>query len=224
MTVLSYIQLGIEVMAFITSMIFYKALALHKWLLWIPFLLYTCIVEIWGTYIQVVTPKLNNMWLYNPYIIVSLAFYGWFLIQSAVLKPKTKTVLYFLLFMISLGSIIWYIEWGPTQDLIKYVLNIGALIICSLCLLFFYALIKNPFGFRSLTDVPAFWMVAGILVFYSGISIYMTIYDTLAEKKIRLLGATLQNLIPQVLSLVLYSTIIVAFMKCRTMRSLSRSL
>ena len=214
MTILGYIQLGVEVMAFITAVIFYKGLIACRWLLWIPFLLYTCVVEITGAYFETVSANDKNYWLYNPYIIVSSTFYAWFLVHNAVMPRKTKRILYFFLFLLSMGSSIWYVLAGDPTDLISFVLNIGAFIICILCLLFFYTHIKNPSQYKSLTDVPAFWMVAGILLFYTGISIYVAIYKSLADANIKIWGTSIQNFIPQVLSLFLYTAIIAAFIKC----------
>jgi drug/metabolite transporter superfamily protein YnfA len=215
MTFLGYIQLASEVLAFITSMIVAGSLMRNKWWTWIPFLLYTCVVEISGAYLKVTAPKSNNFWLYNPYIIVSLTFYGWFVIHNTELSSKTKTVLYTMGTVLSLFSLIWYVRFGDPRILISSILNIGSVIICILCLLFFYMHIKNPVKYNSLTEVPAFWMVSGVLVFHTGISIYIAIYSFLAAAGIQIMGITIQNLIPQVLSLFLYGTIIAGLIKWR---------
>lgn len=215
MTVLGYIQLASEILAFITSVIVAGSLIRNKWWIWIPFLLYTCMVDISGAYLKATMPQSNNLWLYNPYIIVSLTFYGWFVIHNSELGFKKKMMMYLLGGILSLVSVIWYVKFGNPGMLISFILNCGCMIICILCLLFFYTHIRNPVKYKSLTEVPAFWIVSGILVFHTGISIYVAIYSFLATAGIKIMGVTIQNLIPQVLSLFLYSTIIAGLIKWR---------
>lgn len=221
MTILSYIQLGIITAAFLVSLARHKALATKQWLPWIPFLLYTCVVEYWGAYIQAVTPEESNIWLYNPYIIVSIAFYAWFIIKGSLLRPRHAALLHTVFLVAPACVLIWYFGWGDRDALLKYVLDGGALALSLLCLLFFYTLIRNPIVHSSLARMPEFWIVAGVLVFYSGISIYVVVYDSLTTIKTTFLGTTLQNLIPQLLSLCLYGTVIIAFTKWTNPKSLS---
>lgn len=215
MTALGYIQLVSEILAFFASLMVAGSLMRNKWWLWIPYLFYTCVIEIFAAFSKVTAPKVNNLWLYNPYIIVSLTFYGWFVLHNTELSAKTRKLLYLTGAAISLSCMLWYIVMGDPETLISSILNFGALIICIFCLLFFYMHIKNPVKYNSLTDVPAFWMVSGILVFHTGISIYVAIYGFLADAKIRIWDTTIQNLIPQVLSLFLYSSIIAGLIKWR---------
>ena len=214
MTILGYIQLSIEVIALITSIIFFRYFPSKKWLLWIPFLLYTCIVEIYSSYLAHVKNE-DNLWVYNPYIIVFLLFYGWFIIHISILNVKLKKKLYLTIAIFTIISITWYMIWGSSEDLISPILNIGCFIICLLCLLFYYTQIRNPAHHDSLTSVPGFWMVSGILIFHSGILLYTVVYDLLARIQPTIMNITVQNLIPQILSLFLYTAIIVDIIQCR---------
>lgn len=214
MTVLSYIQLSTEVVALITATVFFKALKKQGWLLWLPFLLSTCIVEFWAAYLAYYRNQ-ATLWLYNPYIIASVTFYSWFLIRITTLDKKKKRNLFFAVGIYSLSCIVWYLLWGDPRVLISVILNIGSLFICALCLLFFYSQIRNPFLYDSLLKVPGFWIATGLLIFYAGIALYTAIYNFLAQVQLVILGATIQNFIPQVLSLILYSTITIAFVQCR---------
>ncbi|MGB8193860.1 MAG: hypothetical protein WCF67_18150 [Chitinophagaceae bacterium] len=212
MTALGYIQLASIVLTFITSLVVAASLK-NKWWVWIPFLLYTCLVDVSGAYLKAVEPTYNNIWLYNPYIIVSLTFYGWFVVHNSTLGLQIKKALYIAGAFLSLSCGIWYVTWGDSKVLVNFILNFGSMIVCILCLLFFYWHIKNPHKYNSLTDAPAFWMVSGILVFHAGISIYVALYSFLAAARLKIMGITIQNLIPQILSLFLYSTIIAGLIK-----------
>ena len=215
MTILGIIQLSTEVVACITSVLFLKPLHSRRWTLWVPFLMYTCVTELWAAYIAASAPDSNNVWLYNPYIIISLTFHGWFLIYIAILAPRYKKRLYYTLFILAACVMTWYLAWGDRNSLISLPLNIGSVIICLLCLLFFYTQIRNPFYHHSLPRVPGFWIVAGLLVFYTGISLYTSVYDFLEKNGIFIMHATIQNFIPQVLSLFLYTSITISIIQCR---------
>jgi len=210
---LGYIQLVVEIACCLIAILLYKDLQRRHWVWWIPFLVYTCVVELWGTWLE--ERKELNLWLYNPYIIISTAFYLWFLLYISILREKSRRLLYRVLFTLAIINLGWYLVWGNPRELISYHLNAGALLICICCLLFYYTQVKSPAGHRSLTAVPAFWIVSGLLFFYTGISIYTSMYNFLAMADIRVFGVTIQNLIPQVLSLLLYSSIITSFIQCR---------
>ncbi len=217
MTILGIIQLSTEVMACVTSVVYFKYLRRQGWALWMPFLVYTCITELSAFYIAESALESNNSRLYNPYIIISTAFYGWFLIYNSILARHHKTRLYGALFILAAVCMGWYLVWGDRDELISLPLNIGSVMICLLCLLFFYTQIKNPSLHHSLPKVPGFWMVAGLLLFYTGISLYTSIYAFLADKKIIILDTTIQNLIPQALSLFLYASITISIIQCRSL-------
>jgi hypothetical protein len=215
MTILGYTQLAAEVISLITSVVFIKRLQANKWLLWIPFLLYTCIVEIWGAYISEVYNG-NNLWLYNPYIIVCNAFYSCFLIQVSILEKKTKRKRYRYIIVVSAGCLFWYLKWGVRTDIVGYFLNLGAFAICLLSMLFFFTQIRHAYLHQSLEKIPGFWIASGLLIFYSGISLCMSVYNFLAAAKIRVWDEKIQNLIAQTLSLLLYAAITLAFVYANT--------
>jgi hypothetical protein len=216
MTILGIIQLSTEVIACITSVALFRYLYMRGWALWVPYLVYTCIVEIYGAWTYENEPTVNNLWIYNPYVIVSIAFYSWFLVHISNLGKNTRKTITIaaVLFVLITGA--WYFAWGDPTTLISYVLNTGSLVICLCCLLFFFTQIKNPNNHLSLLKVPGFWIATGLLIFYAGISLYTAIYEFLARSQISIWGTNIQNLIPQVLSLILYTTVTVGFIKCRS--------
>jgi hypothetical protein len=215
MKIIGYIQLATEAMALIASVACFRQLRILGWLLWIPFLIYTCTIEIAGAWIAQHDPTANNLWLYNPYIVISLAFYEWFLIHVSILGKKIKRWLYVVVLLLGCYSLSWYLVWGDPLKLMSYTLNTGAVTITLLCLLFFYTQIRNPEHHQSLMKVPGFWTVAGLLIFYTGISLYTALYSFLAKAHITIIGVSIQNLIPQVLSLFLYTAITVDFIQCK---------
>jgi hypothetical protein len=220
MTILGFITLSTEVVACITSVILFRSLP-GKWVLWIPFLVYTCITEIWATSIAYSALESYNAWLYNPYIIISFTFYAWFLVYISILSSKYKSRIYYTIFFLGVLIMIWYLIWGDRDNLINITLNIGSFLICLLCLLFFYTHIRNPSHHQSLPKVPGFWIVAGLLIFYTGFSLCAAAYDFLAKSKILVINSTIQNIISQVLSLFLYSSITISIIQCRSQSKIS---
>lgn len=214
MTIFEIISMFAEVAAFATSVFYRKELKVQKWLLFIPYLAITCTLEIWSAYWWITTQK-PTLWLYNPYIVLSILFYGYILIQASIITPAKKKLLYQSLILLSVSALTWYYIWGDPTVIINHILNGGALIICLLCFLFFYTHIRHPHYHFSLAKAPGFWVAAGLLVFYAGISLNISVYNFLAAAQIRLWKTPIQNLIPQALSLFLYSFIIIAFKLCK---------
>ena len=210
-----YTLLTIETAAMLIAWLHFRSLYRHGLVLLIPYLMYTCVVEYLGAYLMHVKHQPNGF-LYNPYIIISIAFYGWVVIYTSAFRRPVKLVYYALHFLFCCWGAIWYALYGNPLKIISNFLNLGALLICAFCLSFFYSHLRSRIQHSPITQIPGFWMSSGLLVFYSGISIYTVIYPYLAEQRIMLKGVPLQNLIPQILSLVLYGFIITAIRKCRS--------
>jgi len=210
---LGYVQIIFEAIAFIVALIFCKELLLKGWGILLPILYFTPILEVWGTLLA--EKKINNAWLYNPYIIISFGLYGWLLLKDSILKNQYKNLSVLFIALLSFSFFIWYFIWGNNKEIINRILNVTSLLICFFCILFYYTHLRKPAEYISILLIPGFWFSTGLLIFYSGISLYSSIYPYLAKARINISNIPIQNLIPQVLSMILYSFIIVSIIRCR---------
>jgi hypothetical protein len=71
---------------------------------------------------------------------------------------------------------------------------------------YLYSKISDPACMRLAAEAD-FWIVAGIVLFYSGISVVFSFYSYIAENNLLWLGETLYKTIPKLLSILLYSGI-----------------
>jgi hypothetical protein len=54
---------------------------------------------------------------------------------------------------------------------------------------------------------PGFWIAFGVVIFYAGISIVFSLYPLLVEQKFLFFGKRLYNIVPGVLSVILYGSL-----------------
>lgn len=208
-----------ELASFVTALIFIKSLKKQGWLLLIPYLLYTCTVEALAAYYKY-TLHQRNVWLYNPYIIISFAFYGWILING-IYNWKVKKWLYLAVALLSIVTMGWYLIFGDPMSFVSRILTAGSFLIIAFVLLFFYNKLQTIEYKQAITDVPLFWLATGLLFFYTGISLSNAMYPYLSTVKVKIFNIQLHNLIPQFLSVILYSCIIIAIIKCRKQEKIS---
>ncbi len=64
-------------------------------------------------------------------------------------------------------------------------------------------------------QISYLWVAAGILIFYSGIEIYLASMPHIKKQQLTLFGTLLYNAAPRLLSVILYSFIIISFYKWR---------
>jgi hypothetical protein len=206
-----------ELASLATSLFLIKSIKKQGWLLLVVYLLYTCLVDGLAAYYKYVLHQ-KNVWLYNPYIILSFAFYSWILITGMNSKLLRKW-LYIIVGSFCVTTCAWYIGWGNPKAFISTILTTGSFLIIVLVLLFFYSMLQARQHNHVITEVPLFWIATGLLFFYIGISLSNAMYSYLSKVNIRILKIPLHNLIPQFLSVILYSCIIIAIIKCRKIRA-----
>jgi len=66
-----------------------------------------------------------------------------------------------------------------------------------------------------LVSDPGFWIAFGVTLFYSGASISFSLYKLIMKNNLFLFGERLLNLIPQILSVILYLSISIAIILCK---------
>lgn len=208
-----------ELASLVASLFFLSSLKRQGWLILIPYLLYTCLTDGLAAYYKYVLHE-KNVWLYNPYIIISFAFYGWLLVYS-MHKWKLKKWLFLMVSIFSVGAMIWYLFFGNPKTFISSILTAGSFFIIGLVLIFFYNKLQMIEHDKIITNDPSFWIATGLLFFYTGISLSNAMYSYLSIVKVKFFNVALHNLIPQFLSVILYTCIIIAIIKCRSRTKIS---
>jgi predicted neutral ceramidase superfamily lipid hydrolase len=111
----------------------------------------------------------------SEFIFISVFFYHTYNLKW--LKKFTVFLLIFFIVFFSLNTLF-------VQDIYTYNTNsrgLEALFVCLYCMLYFYQLLKEKITI-PLTQIPEFWVVAGLLIFFSFIQIYSLFFYYLAEE------------------------------------------
>jgi hypothetical protein len=194
-----------------TAALFFLDKKTTVWRLFIPLLLLVLSVETIGWYMIVKLEKYDNALPFNILMLVSSIFFMWFLkrsITSARIKSCINiAMILFLLFGIT--NLLFY------QGLFVY--NsiseaIGDIILAIICCYYLLALVKDPLPVNMLR-LDYFWLATGIL-FYALGSAMLYQFSYLLIKYYKKTNINIGNYINYALNLVLYSTMIIAFI-CR---------
>ena len=140
------------------------------------FLLLTCLFEIAGKIIG--KRSNNNDWIYNIFVIAETLFtYAMYvyLVRHYARNIKIHIVLFCLLTLLYLYEVTLhgFFVFNNITTAVMSVMFIGY------SLYYYYLLIKAP-RYVNLNNHPAFWWVAGSLLFYYGTSV-ITLYDAIFQ-------------------------------------------
>lgn len=193
------------------------AVYFHRWLrnspfrYFIPFLAYTLITEILATLVW----SQHNGWLYNLYILVQPAFIAAFfssMLQDRLLRRIILTTLLFYY-----GFCVYSFINTPFSKFNILVFSLdGLLMTCySFLFLFFVLKVNDLLLIRKMQ--PALWITAGILAFFPMTTVLFGVSGIIRFENVTVFGVYLDNFIPQVLSLIMYSCFAYSFYlsKCR---------
>lgn len=84
-----------------------------------------------------------------------------------------------------------------------------------LCCIYFYELFLHSEEGDSIWTLPAFWVIAGIFIFFTGTSISSVMHGVLKNFSTQIMGLPLYSFIAQVLCVFLYGCPVVAFILLR---------
>jgi hypothetical protein len=166
MPIINYIYLATILIAFLTSLICFRLdLSIH-FKVFSLLLALTFIVEIGSVIIGRVLHHKNNFWIYNAFTLPEFWIYGYFYHKAITVRVLRKIVFLFLLIF----PIFWFITvffifgfnvWN------SYVLIVGSFFSVVLALMYYYQMVTAR-EFRSIRDLPEFWIATGMLIFYLG--------------------------------------------------------
>ncbi len=181
-----------------------------KWFL--PFLTFVFLGDFLGK-IQFQLTNKPNYGIHYLIGIVESCFYCFIFYSLTKSKEiKKMTIMSGLLcLIIYLGS---YFFYRNNLNTIFWCVTICGFFIVTTALAFLYKMAID-IERLSLCKEPGFWISFGVSLFFSGISISFSLHDYIIKNDLQLFGQVLHNTIPQILSLILYSCIIIAIILCK---------
>jgi len=182
-----------------------------SWLLFIPQLLLTILVELTGWYLNTYMHIRQNALPFNILMLITISFYMWFFRQETLFAANRLQLACVAIFFL-LGGLA-NLLFG--QGLWKYNYfseSAGDLVLATICCLFFYRHLKTE-TYRDFFTDAWFWLVNGLLLSSMGSAILYMFVDELGEYY-KHTHIDLYDNINNILNIIFYSSLTVAFI-CR---------
>ena len=168
------------------------------------FLMLTLATELLGW--QMGLSNLNNSAVYNYSSLVAFIFYM-YVLRYVVVNPTARKIILFVIIFYAIGTLIYIIFILEPVAFHTLTYIIGCSLIVVLSIYYFYELFQAPRAI-NLTREPAFWIVIGLLFFYSSTLPVLGIVNYYPEVYVS------GEPILMILNILLYSLFIIAFL-CR---------
>jgi hypothetical protein len=164
----------IEIVAFLTSVIFWFKLKKTGLRWFMPYLLFVVVVELTGRYYSRELHK-SNAWLYNVSIPLEYLFYTYlFFVHYYNRKFKKIATGFFLIFPLFTGINFLFIQ--QTVRFNTNFLKVGSFFMIIFCCLYFIDLLRIEKIVNPL-KLPMFWISSGLLLFNAGEFVYNTFFE-----------------------------------------------
>jgi hypothetical protein len=195
-----------ELQAFLVACYYYRYLrgSFMKWLA--PFLGFIFFADV-SIYIQSILLDLEYP-VVTFYLlqVIQTVFYGYFFSKLADSKIVRRLVI--LMWFICIPSYVlnFFFSGNSTSKNLQIIMVLSNIFIAVLSIIYVYLIIIRNDGIK-LTDEPGWWIAIGVSLFSSCVCIGQILYKVIRQNNLRLFGMYLYNLIPQLMSLILYSFI-----------------
>jgi hypothetical protein len=199
---LSYLHVISELAACIAAAYFHNYLrkSFMKWFL--PFFSLLFVGEL--------TAK---MWIYSfeIYYIIGVAevvFYG-FIFYNLFEEKRSRYLTVLLMLIAGFAYLVTYLvlDTKPYQTFYAGNVLFFGFAITIIALIYLNQLLKTE---DRVIGKPGFWIAFGVIVFFSGISIVLSLYSFIVANDLRLFDIKLYNIIPRLLCPILYGSFIVS--------------
>lgn len=199
-----------EIIGLLVAVICYYKLrgTFMKW--FIPFLAVVLTVELYANYMYY-TKAMSTTLLYNICVPLYLTFYTFVFMRLAYDRKHRYTLLVInsLYLLAYCGYTTFFGDWH------KFNTNLfvaGSVEMILFSCLYFYQDLRSDYDSQDARYKSGLWIAAGLLIFYSGISICFSLYYYIERYNLQLFGAKLYNIIPRYLSIVLYACLSISFL------------
>lgn len=205
---LTYIHNLFELLGFIVAIYYYPCLkkSFMKWFL--PFLGFVFIGEL--------VEKFLNITVIVNYLIGILesVFYGYIFYQLTRKRLFKKLILFFIPVSVA-GYFICFIFYG--KDFSYFIPNIiiTGFFLATISLAYLYERFSDDDDESPLFTEPGFWIAVGVCLFYSGVSISLSLYDFILKNDLSIFGVKLYSVTTRILSVILYLCISISIILCK---------
>lgn len=180
----------------------------------IPFLLLVSAQEIFVFLYTYGIPGRSTALVYNIYTPVTTWFFAWFYSRIPFNASIRHLIRMLALIFIAL-VIITYSFIKPIYSYNTYISLAGGFLntFCGMLFLFNYFKLDNTHEEKKW--LPVLWITIGIVTFYPVVNISFALYKYLLAYEATIFGMKLYRLIPQLMSIFMYSCFMRAFYLCK---------
>jgi hypothetical protein len=176
------------------------------------FLFINLAAELAAAYIVLYVPAWNTLYIYNILVPLSSLFYGYTLYHLCTSHRKKMFIRYGTAAFALYALINFLFIEGP-NNFNMHAAIIGWTLIAICCYLCLDEYFRNDES--SPLAKAGFWIAAGLLLYNSGNSLCFSLYEYIKNNNLTFIGEKLYNIVPRLLSVVMYSAFAYAFILCR---------
>lgn len=202
-----------ELLAFITSVIKYKALKHTRYVYFIPYLFFIMIYE-FGSIKNWFSYKQSNLWISNITLFIFFMFYSVFIygvIKTKKFKEWIRRLIVFTILCSAANMAFLQGFWG--LDTITILLQFAVLI--AIICLYFYELMNYMGKELNILRLPGFWLNTGLLFFCLGQFLFYSSFAYMAYKN-NYNFSVLHHVVISISIAILYSFLTISFLCIRT--------
>ena len=201
--------LAVLLLSAVVGLLFRKHLKSRNLYLLPFYLLLVFLQELVAAVITVSTGIIYN--IYNP---ITTVFFS-FLFTSIPFNRQSRKLIFGLLITYLTAVIVTFIFFQPIRVYNNYVFLTGSMITVLNAILFLFNYFKLDNRAEEKKWQPVLWIVIGIVTFYPVVNIAFSFYKYLVTYDATLWGMRLYRMIPQIMSIFMYSCFIRAFYLCQ---------
>lgn len=201
-----------ELVALTLAILYYPYLksSFMKWFL--PFLALIFFGELVANY-QTSILKIHAIGVNYLIAIIESLFYGYIFYNLGNNSLLRRLVILFVPLSITLYLITYLFCDAPLDYFFPNIVFSG----------FFLALLALTYLYLKFVDdeenllisEPGFWIALGVCLFYSGVSISFSLHGMVKKNNLTLFGESLLNIVPRILSVILYLSISISIILCK---------
>jgi len=210
---LYYFYLSVLLISGITGVVCWKNLEPRKLQVLVPYLFLTLAIELYCNYI-VQKYNASTGWIYNLLVPLTVIVFCFLYYRLPLVKPFRNAILALLVINL-VAVIIVYGFFEPIHTFNTYLFLVSGFIIVICGIFFLYQYFQLDSTRAEKQWLPFVWITGGLVIYYSVSSITIALYRLLVAHQVTVWGAKLHNIIPQLLSIILYSCFARAFYLCK---------
>lgn len=211
---LNIVYLACLLTSSVIAFIYRKELKSRQLSFFVPFLFLLFIQELTVILYILKHPTYSTGIVYNIYTPVSTLFFSLFY-SSISFNAPVRTLIRALAIIFMTATLITYCCIQSIYIYNNYISLAGGFLITLCGILFLFNYFKLDNHREEKKWLPVLWITIGIVTFYPVVNISFALYKYLLAYQATIFGMKLYRLIPQLMSIFMYSCFIRAFYLCK---------